>query len=102
MRLWAISDLHVGHEANRRALLELPPHPGDWLAVVGDVGETGLKRTAVGETKKIHGLRDHLPPAFGQRIFRASRLLDGKRRRSMVSSIGSRSWTRTTGRGSAR
>jgi hypothetical protein len=40
MRLWAISDLHVGHEANRRALLELEPHPDDWLAVVGDVGET--------------------------------------------------------------
>jgi 3',5'-cyclic AMP phosphodiesterase CpdA len=40
MKLWAISDLHVGHEANRRALLGLPPHPGDWLAVVGDVGET--------------------------------------------------------------
>jgi 3',5'-cyclic AMP phosphodiesterase CpdA len=40
MRLWAISDLHVGHEANRRALLDLQPRPEDWLAVVGDVGET--------------------------------------------------------------
>jgi 3',5'-cyclic AMP phosphodiesterase CpdA len=40
MRLWAISDLHVGHEANRRGLLQLEPHPHDWLAVVGDVGET--------------------------------------------------------------
>lgn len=40
MRLWAISDLHVGHEPNRRGLLELAPHPDDWLAVVGDVGET--------------------------------------------------------------
>ncbi len=40
MRLWAISDLHVGHEANRKAVLDLEPHPEDWLAVVGDVGET--------------------------------------------------------------
>jgi hypothetical protein len=40
MRLWAISDVHVGYEANRRALQELQPRPGDWLAVVGDVGET--------------------------------------------------------------
>jgi hypothetical protein len=40
MRLWAISDLHVGHERNRQALLELEPRPDDWLAVVGDVGET--------------------------------------------------------------
>jgi 3',5'-cyclic AMP phosphodiesterase CpdA len=40
MKLWAISDLHVGHDTNRRALLEVAPHPGDWLAIVGDVGET--------------------------------------------------------------
>lgn len=40
MRLWAISDLHVGHEANRRAVVGLEPRQDDWLAVVGDVGET--------------------------------------------------------------
>ncbi|HEX4447901.1 MAG TPA: metallophosphoesterase [Polyangiaceae bacterium] len=40
MRLWAISDLHVGHEANRRAVEAIEPHPQDWLAVVGDVGES--------------------------------------------------------------
>ncbi|HEX6199503.1 MAG TPA: metallophosphoesterase [Thermoanaerobaculia bacterium] len=40
MRLWAIADLHLRHEANRRALEELPPHPGDWLILAGDVGET--------------------------------------------------------------
>jgi|CZKU01.1.fsa_nt_gi 3',5'-cyclic AMP phosphodiesterase CpdA len=40
MQLWAISDVHVGYDANRRALQELEPHPDDWLAVVGDVGET--------------------------------------------------------------
>lgn len=40
MKLWAISDLHLGHADNRRALLELPEHPEDWLIVAGDVGET--------------------------------------------------------------
>jgi hypothetical protein len=40
MKLWAISDLHVGHPINRRAVLEIDPHPEDWLALAGDVGET--------------------------------------------------------------
>ena len=39
MKLLAISDLHLGHEANRRALEELPARPGDWLIVAGDVAE---------------------------------------------------------------
>lgn len=39
MKLLAISDLHLGHEANRRALEELPAHPDDWLIVAGDVAE---------------------------------------------------------------
>lgn len=39
MKLLAISDLHLGHETNRRALEELAPHPDDWLVVAGDVGE---------------------------------------------------------------
>ena len=40
MKLWAISDLHLGHAVTRRALLELPPHRDDWLILAGDVGET--------------------------------------------------------------
>jgi hypothetical protein len=40
MKLWAISDLHLGHPINRRALSEIEAHPGDWLALAGDVGET--------------------------------------------------------------
>lgn len=40
MKLYAISDLHVGHKANREALLGVAPHPEDWLIVAGDVGET--------------------------------------------------------------
>ncbi len=39
MKLFAISDLHLGHPANRRALQELPPQPDDWLILAGDVGE---------------------------------------------------------------
>ncbi|MBQ0825737.1 metallophosphoesterase family protein [Streptomyces tagetis] len=40
-RLWAISDLHVGHEENR-ALVEgmRPSSDEDWLLVAGDVAET--------------------------------------------------------------
>lgn len=40
MRLWAISDLHVGYEENRRAVEALPSYPDDWLIVAGDTGET--------------------------------------------------------------
>ncbi|MBP7962778.1 MAG: metallophosphoesterase [Caldilineaceae bacterium] len=40
MHLYAISDLHLGHEINRNALLALPAYPDDWLIVAGDVGET--------------------------------------------------------------
>ena len=40
MELFAISDLHVGFEANRRALEALRPRPDAWLIVAGDVGET--------------------------------------------------------------
>lgn len=39
MKLFAISDLHVGSKANREALATLEPHPEDWLVVAGDVGE---------------------------------------------------------------
>ena len=39
-RLWAISDLHVGHEENRRAVEALPSYPDDWLIIAGDTGET--------------------------------------------------------------
>ncbi len=45
MRLWAISDLHLGHAHNRNALAELPPFGEDWLVVAGDVGE-GLTHLA--------------------------------------------------------
>jgi 3',5'-cyclic AMP phosphodiesterase CpdA len=40
MRLWAISDLHLGHRQNREALDRLASHGRDWIILGGDVGET--------------------------------------------------------------
>ena len=40
MKLFAISDLHVGYKANRAAIEALPAHPEDWLILCGDIGET--------------------------------------------------------------
>jgi 3',5'-cyclic AMP phosphodiesterase CpdA len=40
MKLYALSDLHLGYEINRRALSEITSQPGDWLILAGDVGET--------------------------------------------------------------
>jgi 3',5'-cyclic AMP phosphodiesterase CpdA len=39
MRLLALSDVHVNHAGNLAALAALPPHPGDWLILAGDVAE---------------------------------------------------------------
>ena len=43
MTLWAISDLHVGFDANRRAVEALPAFPGDWLILGGDTGDTAAQ-----------------------------------------------------------
>ncbi len=40
MKLYAISDLHVGYKINRQALEALPSHSDDWLILAGDIGET--------------------------------------------------------------
>lgn len=40
MKLYALSDLHLGFPDNREALATLSPHPDDWLILGGDVGET--------------------------------------------------------------
>ncbi len=40
VRLWGLSDLHVGHPENRRRMAEIQGSPGDWLVLAGDVGET--------------------------------------------------------------
>ena len=38
-RLFAISDLHVSHRANRAALDDVATYTDDWLIVAGDIGE---------------------------------------------------------------
>ncbi|GAB4560566.1 MAG: metallophosphoesterase [Haliangiales bacterium] len=40
MKLWAISDIHIGHPENRRVFAELPEYRDDWLILGGDIGET--------------------------------------------------------------
>lgn len=39
-KLWAISDLHIGYEDNRRAVQAIPAYPDDWLIIAGDTGES--------------------------------------------------------------
>ena len=60
MNLWAISDLHVGYEENRRAVEALPAMPEDWLIVAGDTGETPAHLDFVLKT---------LTPRFAQLIW---------------------------------
>lgn len=50
MKLFAISDLHVGHPPNREAVLSMRPRPDDWLILGGDLGETFEHLTFVLET----------------------------------------------------
>ena len=40
MKLYAISDLHLGCQVNRQALEALPFYKKDWLILAGDIGET--------------------------------------------------------------
>lgn len=37
MKLYAISDLHLNRQQNRQAVVDLKPHPADWLIVAGDI-----------------------------------------------------------------
>ena len=46
MRCWAISDLHLGYEANRCALEKMRKYPDDWLILAGDIGERLSQREA--------------------------------------------------------
>jgi 3',5'-cyclic AMP phosphodiesterase CpdA len=40
MKLYAISDLHVGYRENRAAVERLPVRPDDWLILAGDIADT--------------------------------------------------------------
>jgi predicted phosphodiesterase len=87
MNLYAISDLHLRHEANRRALEALPEHPDDWLIIAGDVGagETtldyalGLLRQRFAKLLWVPGNHDlwsspKVPGPYGEALYR--RLVD--------------------------
>ena len=52
MKLWAISDLHVGYTENRRVVEELAAHPNDWLVLGGDLGESAQDLRFVLQTLK--------------------------------------------------
>jgi 3',5'-cyclic AMP phosphodiesterase CpdA len=40
VKLWAISDLHIGYEINRRAVEAIETAPEDWLIIGGDTGDS--------------------------------------------------------------
>jgi predicted phosphodiesterase len=50
VKLWAVSDLHVGYPENREIVKELPAHPDDWLVLGGDLGESPDELVFVLET----------------------------------------------------
>jgi Calcineurin-like phosphoesterase len=60
MKLYAISDLHLGYEANQQALFGITSRPTDWLILAGDVGETAA------DLELAFGL---LKPRFAQLVW---------------------------------
>lgn len=60
MRLYAISDLHLGHARNREALAAMRHHPDDWLVIAGDVGE---------KAEHLVFALEHLTPRFARVIW---------------------------------
>jgi predicted phosphodiesterase len=60
VKLYAISDLHVRHPDNRRAVEATDPHPDDWLVLAGDIGES---------TGDLAWTLDTLGPRFRQLVW---------------------------------
>jgi hypothetical protein len=60
LKLWAISDLHVGHPENRIVVEALPAHPADWLILGGDLGE---------KPEHLRFVLETLRPRFAQLIW---------------------------------
>lgn len=60
MKLWAISDLHVGFRDNRAVVEGIAPRPEDWLILGGDLGETA---------EQLTWTLDTLRPRFAQLIW---------------------------------
>jgi len=54
VKLYAISDLHVGHAENMAFVRSLRGEPGDWLILGGDLGERVAELTAVFEAVTQH------------------------------------------------
>lgn len=50
MKVYAISDLHVGYEKNAKALQSITDHPEDYLILAGDLGERLSELRLVFET----------------------------------------------------
>jgi 3',5'-cyclic AMP phosphodiesterase CpdA len=50
MKLWAISDLHLASDVNRRAVARLGARPGDWLILAGDIGDSAADLVFAFET----------------------------------------------------
>ena len=50
MKLWAISDLHVASDVNRRAVVAMHAKPADWLILAGDVADSMRDLAFVFET----------------------------------------------------
>lgn len=58
MKLYAISDLHLGYQKNREALRAVSAHPDSWLILAGDLGELSSQiefalQTLVGKFAKL-------------------------------------------------
>ena len=71
MNLWAISDLHVGYEDNRRAVPALEPMPEDLLILAGDTGETPAHLDFVLKSlvqRLVLSLSDQLGVTLGRRV----------------------------------
>ncbi|MFO0945786.1 MAG: metallophosphoesterase [Planctomycetota bacterium] len=60
MKLWAISDLHLGYDVNKEAVAALPPYPEDWLILAGDTGDC---------LEHLQWALDTLRPRFRQMIW---------------------------------
>ncbi|MCC6812071.1 MAG: metallophosphoesterase [Deltaproteobacteria bacterium] len=54
-QLWAISDLHLAYEQNRRLFETLRARPNDWLILAGDIAEklADLERSFVAATERF-------------------------------------------------
>lgn len=59
-RLYAISDLHVGHSENRQLVADLRGSAEDWLVLAGDLGEAA---------EELEHVLDLLVPRFAQVVW---------------------------------